>query len=184
MKKRKNKAKLKNRNKIKKLKKFYLKYLFSLLVILILLVVLGIFLIILSRKNPPKSIPLVEDERSQRIDAYFSKHNAPLAGYGLIFVREADKCNLDWRLLPAIGMQESSGGKYMQLNNPFGWGGARIPFESIEEAIIVVTSHLCGNEKNTKRWYSASSIKIKLYWYNGTVRPTYPNEVVWIMEQI
>lgn len=180
MKKIKNKFKF----KIKKLKKITLKSLsFPIIIKIFLLVISVIFLAIILQKFLPKPASPVVDERPARIDAYFAKCNAPLAGYGYIFVREADKCNLDWRLLPAIAMQESSGGKYMQFNNPFGWGGAQIPYESIEEAIIDVTSHLCGNKISTAKWYTATSTETKLYRYNGTVRPTYPNEVMWIMEQ-
>ena len=189
MKKRKNKSKLPpirraSKNKIKKLKKIYLKCLGSPIVAnIFLLVVTGILLIIFFQIIFHKPVSPVEDGRPLRIDNYFSKHNAPLAGFGHKFVEAADSCGLDWRLLPAIAMQESSGGKYMQLNNPFGWGGAQIPYESIDEAIIDVTSHLCGNVASTAKWYSATSTYEKLYWYNGTVRPTYPNEVMWIMEQ-
>ena len=124
------------------------------------------------------------DNRYLRIDTYFSKHDAPLAGHGHTFVKAADSCGMDWRLLPAIAMQESSGGKHMQYNNPFGWGGAQIPFESIDEAIMNVGWNLCGNNVSTTKWYSTTSTYEKLHWYNGTVQPTYPNEVMWIMDQI
>jgi len=174
----------KNRNKIKNLKINVLKNLSShIFIIIFFLVVLGVFPIIFFQIILQKPAPEVEDERPLRIDAYFSKYNAPLAGFGHIFVREADLCGLDWRLLPAIAMQESSGGKYMQFNNPFGWGGAQIPYNSIEEAIVDVTKNLCGNATSTAKWYTATSTETKLYRYNGTVRPTYPNEVMWIMEQ-
>ena len=181
MKKKKRKNKLKAKNKIKKLKRNYLKRLnFSMAIIL--LVAVGIFLTLLFqivsfKPSPPK------DERPFRIDNYFSKHDAPLTGYGNSFVEAADSCGLDWRLLPAIAMQESSGGKHMQFNNPFGWGGAQIPYESIDEAIVDVASHLCGNATSTAKWYTATSTYEKLYWYNGTVRSAYPNEVMWIMDQ-
>lgn len=133
---------------------------------------------------PP--IPPPPDERPGRIDAYFEKHNAPLAGHGETFVEAVDNCviGMDWRLLPAIAMRESSGGKRMQLNNPFGWGSAEIPFESIDDAILGVGKHLCGSVTSTAKWYSTTSTERKLYYYNGTVIPTYPAEVMWIMDQI
>jgi hypothetical protein len=126
----------------------------------------------------------IYDERPDRIDAYFTKHTAPLAGYGQTFVTAADSCGMDWRLLPAIAMQESSGGKRMIHNNPFGWGGGKIPFESFEDAIIQVGAHVCGTVPSTARWYNTTSTQEKLHWYNGTVSPTYPAKVQWIMEQI
>lgn len=133
-----------------------------------------------NRKTPVVEIP---DERPTRIDAYFSKYNMPLAGYGQDFVAIADTCDMDWRLLPAIAVRESTGGKRMQYNNPFGWGGAQIPFSSLKEAIYNVGSHICGDEPNTAKWYSTTSTYEKLYRYNGTVVRTYPDEVIWIMDQ-
>jgi hypothetical protein len=127
-------------------------------------------------------VPL-PDDRPHRIDTYFSERAMPLSGYGDRFVAVADACDMDWRLLPAIAIRESSGGKRMQYNNPFGWGGANIPFESIDQAIEEVGKNLCGNNPRTARWYSTPSIEKKLYYYNGTVIPSYPKEVMWIMKQ-
>ncbi len=127
--------------------------------------------------------PVMPDDRPARIDAYFSKYNMPLAGYGASFIAAADSCGLDWRLLPAIAVRESSGGKRMQYNNPFGWGGAHIPFENIDDAIREVGKNLCGENPKTARWYGTPSVHKKLYYYNGTVIPTYPREVAWIMKQ-
>lgn len=128
--------------------------------------------------------PPAPDQRPGRIDAYFYRHNAPLAGYGKLFVQAADTCGMDWRLLPAIAMRESTGGKRMQLNNPFGWGSAEIPFSSIDDAILGVGKHLCGHVTSTAKWYSTTSTERKLYFYNGTVLPSYPKEVLWIMDQM
>ncbi|HRH23334.1 MAG TPA: hypothetical protein PK295_01750 [Candidatus Magasanikbacteria bacterium] len=127
--------------------------------------------------------PEFVDDRADRIDAYFEKHNMPLEGHGKQFVAAADRCGMDWRLLPAIAVRESTGGKRMQYNNPFGWGGATIPFADFDEAIDVVALNLCGDNPKTARWYSTTSTYRKLYFYNGTVIPTYPNEVLWIMRQ-
>jgi len=123
------------------------------------------------------------DERATRLETYFKKYNMPLAAYSKTFIEVADTCDMDWRLLPAIGVQESSGGKRMQYNNPFGWGGAKIPFTNLDEAIRVVGGHLCGTTSSTAKWYSTTSTQEKLYYYNGTVNSHYPDEVMWIMEQ-
>ncbi len=127
--------------------------------------------------------PQFADDRADRIDAYFEKYNMPLAGYGESFIAAADSCGLDWRLLPAIAVRESTGGKRMQYHNPFGWGGAQIPFKNIDEAIQEVGRNLCGDNPRTARWYGTPSIERKLYYYNGTVIPSYPDEVMWIMKQ-
>lgn len=128
--------------------------------------------------------PPPPDDRPGRIDAYFKNINAPLTGYGQTFVEVADACDMDWRLLPAIAMRESTGGKRMQYNNPFGWGGAHIPFQNLEEAIREVGAHVCGTRPSTEKWYNTTSTAKKLHYYNGTVIPTYPDEVMWIMKQL
>jgi hypothetical protein len=57
-------------------------------------------------------------------------------------VAAADRHGLDWRLLPAIGFWESSGGKAMCAPyNAFGWG-CPVGFSSWETAIEVVANGL------------------------------------------
>ena len=78
----------------------------------------------------PKSETSVTDEiissdgRAKIIEDFFEGHKSPLSTYGDIFIQVADKYNLDYRLLPAISMQESNGGKKVITDsyNPFGYG--------------------------------------------------------------
>ncbi len=134
--------------------------------------------------------PLVEiqdelqKERAEKIDAYFEGRDMPLAGYGLEMVRAAEKNDLDWRLLPAIAVRESSGGKQACNYNPFGWGSCKIVFKSWVESIQTVASHLGGNNPRTADYYEATTTEQKLHMYNGTVLPTYPKEVLAIMDSI
>lgn len=130
------------------------------------------------------NVTQIADTRAERIDAYYEAREMPLAGYGEQFVKVADEYGLDWRLLPAIAVRESSGGKRLMNNNPFGWGSAKIPFEDFTEAIDVVGWNLAGNNPNTARYYKDTDSYEKLYWYNGTVLPSYPDEVVSIMDLI
>ena len=130
------------------------------------------------------AISIVKDDRAERLDAYFAKRDMPLAGYGEEFVEVADKYGIDWRLLPAIGVRESSGGKHLMNNNPFGWGSAKIPFKDFGEAIDVVAWNLSGNNPNTAKYYKDTDSYTKLWYYNGTVMPTYPDEVIAIMDMM
>lgn len=123
-------------------------------------------------------------EKAQRIDSYFEQRNMPLAGYGMEFVQAANKYNIDWRLAAAIGVRESSGGKHMMNNNPFGWGSAKIKFDDFSEAIDVVSSNLGGFNPNTARYYKNADTMKKLWYYNGTVMKKYPAQVVDIMETV
>lgn len=105
----------------------------------------------------------------------------PLEGYGDQFVEAADKCEMDWRLLPAIAVRESSGGKQACGNNPFGWASCRLDFESIEQAIEVVGANLCGFNPRTEVYYKNKTTYERLWNYNGTINPKYPEEVLKIM---
>lgn len=107
----------------------------------------------------------------------------PLAGYGAKFVKATDKCGMDWRLLPAIAVRESSGGKQSCGNNPFGWASCRDDFISINEAMEIVGSNLCGFNPRTEDYYKNKTTYERLWSYNGTVNPNYPDEVLKIMSQ-
>lgn len=80
------------------------------------------------------------DGRAKIIEGFFLIYKAPLYKYSQTFVAIADKYQLDWRLLPAIAMQESNGGKKVinESYNPFGYGiygKLVVRFNSWEEAI-------------------------------------------------
>ena len=130
----------------------------------------------------------IEDLRKEKaliIDTYFKERSMPLYGTGMTFVLVAEKYGLDWRLLPAIGARESSGGKAACGYNPFGWGSCKLNnFSSYEQAIEALGRNLGGANPNTARYYAGNSTKEKLYYYNGTVVPTYPDEVIAIMKKI
>ncbi len=89
------------------------------------------------------------DSRPVIIDNFLSSHKSPMSGMGAVFVREADKYNIDYRLLPAIAFQESTLGKKIPRgsHNAFGWAiytgansGAK--FDGWEHAIEVVAKGL------------------------------------------
>lgn len=126
---------------------------------------------------------VVIDDRGARIDAYFEKRGMPLAGRGDLFVAKADEYGIEWNLLAAISVAESTGGKHMCQNNPFGWGSCRIVFDTIDEAIDTVSRNLGGHNPRTARAYAGGSDD-DLWSYNGTVDPTYPGRVKAIMQAI
>lgn len=94
----------------------------------------------------PKSETTVSDEisssdgRGKIIEDFFNNYKSPLAAYSQHFIEVSDKYKLDYRLLPAISMQESNGGKRIinDSYNPFGYGiygSLVIKFNSWDEAI-------------------------------------------------
>lgn len=122
-----------------------------------------------------------KDERASRIDAYFAKREMPLTGFGETFVEVADAYDIDWRLLPAIAVRESSGGKHLLNKNPFGWGSCKIKFSNFDEAIEEVGKNLSGNDPDTAKYYADKTTYQILWAYNGTVIHSYPKEVIAIM---
>lgn len=123
------------------------------------------------------------DNRANRLNAFFADRNMPLAGYGDELVSAADTYKLDWRLVAAIGIRESSGGKHLLNNNPFGWGSAKIPFKNFSEAIVEVTKNLAGADEDTAKYYKDRTLEKKLWFYNGSVLPEYTGEVIAIMNR-
>ena len=131
------------------------------------------------------SVEDIRKERALAIDTYFKERSMPLEGTGMTFVLVAEKYGLDWSLLPAIGIRESSGGKAACGHNPFGWGSCKLHnFGSYEQAIEALGKNLGGGNPKTARYYAGNSTKEKLYYYNGTVLPEYPDEVIAIMKKV
>lgn len=130
----------------------------------------------------------VRQINASAIDAYFSERNMPLAGLGMKMVVEAEKNDLDWRLLPAIAVRESTGGKNdckKVAFNPFGWGSCKIGFKSNEAAIETVARNLGGNNPNTDHHYAGKTTKQILQKYNPpSIVPRYAEQVIAIMNAI
>lgn len=133
-----------------------------------------------------RSVEDIRKERAEAINTFFKERSMPLHGTGMTFVLVAEKYGLDWRLLPAIGIRESSGGKEACGYNAFGWGSCKLShnYHSYEEAIETLGKNLGGANKNTARYYAGKSTEEKLYYYNGSVEPPYTGEVLAIMDMI
>ena len=133
-------------------------------------------------------LDLARQAKAEAINAYFKEHDMPLFGTGMKMVEEAEKNDLDWRLLPAIAVRESTGGKFdciKVLYNAFGWGSCKIGFESNEKAIETVARNLGGNNPNTERHYANKNLKEILRAYNPpSIVPRYAEQVISIMNAI
>jgi hypothetical protein len=138
----------------------------------------------------PKVDPSVQilKDKAEAIDAYFAEHDMPLEGVGMKMVEEAEKNGLDWRLLPAIAVRESTGGKFeckKVSNNAFGWGSCKIGFKSNEQAIETVARNLGGNNPNTARHYdNKTTIQILRAYNPPSIVPRYAEQVISIMNDI
>jgi hypothetical protein len=88
------------------------------------------------------------DSRVMNLKSFFRKHNSDLYPYAELIVQTSDKYNMDYTLLPAIGMVESNLCRAAPKgsHNCWGWGGTSlIYFQSYDDAIEVVAKTLKKN---------------------------------------
>ncbi len=90
---------------------------------------------------------LAADARPIIIHNYLQENDSPLTPFADTIVQAADKYNLDYRLITAIGQKESGLGRAMPegCNNAWGWGihsEGTLCFDSWEEGIETVSKGL------------------------------------------
>lgn len=100
----------------------------------------------------PSTQEVTTDERPAFLKAYLRSKHSPFADDAEYFVKEADRLNLNWKLVAAIGGVESSFGQHIPTNsyNAWGWGvftGANdgIHFTSWKDGITKVSEGLRYN---------------------------------------
>lgn len=86
------------------------------------------------------------DARPLLIEKFLRKYHSPMQGQGAFFVQMADQYKIDWRLVAAIGFQESNLGKVIPKDSYNAWGWAIFTgknsgaaFDSWPHAIETVT---------------------------------------------
>lgn len=107
---------------------------------------------------PPGSQPLKTDilglnVRVESIENFLKTYGSPLVPFSEFIVSTSDKYGLDYRLLPAVAMQESNLCKKAPVNSFNCWGygiygGKVLSFSGFEEAIETVARGLAKNYKN------------------------------------
>lgn len=90
------------------------------------------------------------DIRTDLLENFFKKYKSPMVGLGPDIIKAADKYQIPFGYLPAIGACEGGLGSKIPLNsfNTWGWGiyGGKITaFNSWQEAIETVTKGLKTN---------------------------------------
>lgn len=92
------------------------------------------------------------DERVTKLAGFLASYDSPLAQHAATFVAEADRNNLDWKLVAAIAGAESTFGKQIPPGSYNGWGwgiptGAQsgIGFQNWEQGIATVSEGLAKN---------------------------------------
>lgn len=94
-----------------------------------------------------------QDAKVELIRQFFVSYNSPLESYAQDIVDAASQYGLDFRLLPAIAMQESNLCKKSPIDSYNCWGfgiyGKKVTrFENYREAIYTVTKTLSKQYKN------------------------------------
>lgn len=139
-------------------------------------------------KEAEAVLALEREAKAGAIDAYFRSYNMPLAGLGMKMVVEAEKNGLDWRLLPAIAVRESTGGIHACKKAPhnfFGWASCKVGFESPEKAIEIIALNLGGNNPRTEHYYADKTTLQILQKYNPpSIVARYAHQVIAIMDKI
>lgn len=101
----------------------------------------------IEKNESPKTKAELSDSRVANLKAFFRKYSSPLYDYAEKIVEVSDKYGFDYRLLPAIAMQESNLCRVIPENsyNCWGWGiyGDLVTkFKSYDEAIETVAKGL------------------------------------------
>ncbi len=92
------------------------------------------------------------DARVQRVHDFYAEFGSPLTSLAEYTVDEADKYGVDYRLVPAIGAQESGNctkGNSTTWKNCWGYGvynGHKTTFDSYAEAIDTITRYLANKK--------------------------------------
>jgi hypothetical protein len=124
------------------------------------------------------------DKRPKVLKQFLELYNSPLAEYADVFVQEADKNNIDWRLVASIAGVESTFALHLPANsyNAWGWGifGTNVHyFESYEDAIKTISKGL--REDYMNKWKATNVYEIgRIY----AASPTWAQRVTYFMNKI
>ncbi len=102
-----------------------------------------------SAENSLTGIIDQKDARVEIVKGFFNQYDSPLEPFAQNVVAAADKYNVDFRLIPAIAMQESNLCKKIPKNSNNCWGfgiyGKTVTrFDNYNEAISTVTKTLAS----------------------------------------
>jgi hypothetical protein len=107
------------------------------------------------------------DSRSEILRQFFKRYHSPLEPFAAEFVKKAEEYKLDFRLLPAIAMQESNLCLKSQPDSYNCWGfgvygGKYLYFDSYPQAIDTITKALALRYKNAHGLVTPDEIQ-KMY---------------------
>ncbi len=116
-------------------------------------------------------------QKAQKLQAFFEAHGCPRPFHAEDYVAAADLYGIDYRLLPAVSVRESTCGVYAHRNNRWGWASLRVGFRSVARGIHYISSQLAFG-----RYYRGKDVDGILHTYNPN--PHYVRQVRHLMEEI
>lgn len=124
----------------------------------------------------PSYVP--DAQKVENIRRYLAGRNAPLANYAEEFVKAADHYEIDYRIVAAISVIESGGGKHnFRPHNAWGWG--RMSFNDWTEGIWTVSG---GVSRYYARGMTTPQLMAPVYCPPNAVN--WANNVTFVMNQI
>ena len=105
--------------------------------------------------------PTLPDDRYDKLESFFQSYGCPAPHYVNEYLGAADSYAIDYRLLPAISVVESTCGVYQRLNNRWGWDSARKGFSSFLTGLHYIARQLAEG-----RFYRNKSLDEKVRMYN------------------
>ena len=122
------------------------------------------------------------DNRIATLSYFMQRHGFAQPYYVNNYIQSADNYEIDWRLLPAITLIESSGCRFYPriTNNCWGYGSSDglKHWDSIPEGIDFVNQQLANN-----RFYKDKDLYHKITTYNS-VNPKYYGEIKNLMDEM
>jgi hypothetical protein len=120
---------------------------------------------------------VLRDNRYDKLETFFQSFGCPAPHYVSEYLGAADSYAIDYRLLPAISVLESTCGVYQRLNNRWGWDSARKGFSSFRAGLQYIARQLSQG-----RFYRNKSLEEKVHMYNPN--PQYARQVQKLMLKI
>ncbi len=125
----------------------------------------------------PDSLPAAEDQRRAKLETFFRSFGCPAPYHVKEYLGAADANAIDYRLLPAISVLESTCGIYQRENNRWGWASARKSFASFRAGLEYIAHQLAEG-----RYYKNKTLEEKVRVYNP--RPQYARQLQSLMRRI
>ena len=119
----------------------------------------------------------IDDRRHAKLETFFQSFGCPAPYHVKEYLGAADAYAIDYRLLPAISVLESTCGVYQRENNRWGWASARMGFASFRAGLEYIAHQLAEG-----RYYKNKTLEEKVRMYNP--RPQYARMMERLMRQI